>query len=101
MWKIPACDNCEKHAPVMVMLKDELWLTIAPHPERRGMSGILCFNCIELRLGRRVTLMDLKPCGITDDMMLGVHIAAQTPIETGVLEIYTTDPAFHLEKRNS
>lgn len=56
----------------MVMLKNELWLSIA---QRRD---ILCVDCIEKRLGRQLTFDDLKECDITRYMMLGARIERNT-----------------------
>lgn len=41
--------------PKMVMLKDNIWLSIA------NMPDILCDTCIEKRLGRNIEKSDLKP----------------------------------------
>lgn len=39
----------------MVMLKDELWLSICDDVE-----DVLCNDCIEKRLGRKINIDDLK-----------------------------------------
>jgi len=55
------CEDCgtEFHAfttpPRMVMLKDNIWLSIANKPD------VLCDTCIEKRLGRSIEHSDLKP----------------------------------------
>lgn len=47
----------------MVILKDHIWKKIAEKHE------FLCAGCIEERLGRKLTMQDMKPCGITDDLL--------------------------------
>jgi hypothetical protein len=51
------CQNCKTNIYVgenMVMLKDDLWLSIA------NQSDILCDECIEKLLGRKIISADLK-----------------------------------------
>lgn len=79
MWKIPVCEGCDRPNPIMVMLWDELWRSIAPRPNKRLSSGVLCFQCIEKRLERPLALADLKPCAITDEMLLGALIHQESP----------------------
>lgn len=54
------CNECKKlvHARnlTMVMIHDELWRSIAPIDE----EFILCDECIEKRLERKITSEDLK-----------------------------------------
>lgn len=73
-WRIAFCDQCKRDDPVMFILKEELWKQIATN--KREM---LCLDCVESRLGRKVTFADLKPCGITDELRLGAKLASQTP----------------------
>lgn len=73
MWKIPVCDICFKEYPIQIMIKDELWKKVRlPHLPK---GGVFCASCIEAKLGRKLTLADLHPCGITDIMLLGAAIA--------------------------
>ena len=53
-------------------LHDALWNSIA------DTHDALCFDCTEKRLGRLITLNDLKECGLTRCMLLGIRIANQT-----------------------
>lgn len=51
------CQTCKTEIYVgenMVMLKDDLWLSIA------NQSDILCDECIEKLLGRKIISSDLK-----------------------------------------
>lgn len=61
------CQKCSKKIYVgenMVMLKDDLWLSIA------NEKDILCDKCIEELLGRKLTGYDLKYS--TDNTWLGL-----------------------------
>lgn len=73
------CEICKKGTedPLpMFILHDDLWSRVAPRRTRFGRKGvgILCFKCAEERLGRPITLLDLKDCGITREMLLGAYI---------------------------
>jgi len=61
------CVDCKREDPPMVMLKEDLWLSIANKKE------ILCFSCIEKRLARLLVPDDLKDCSLTEEMKIG-HI---------------------------
>jgi hypothetical protein len=51
------CCECDQSLPAGPVLHDELWATIARHPD-----AYLCFDCTETRLGRGLTQADLKVC---------------------------------------
>jgi hypothetical protein len=51
------CCECDQPLPAGPVLHDELWATIAKHPD-----AYLCFDCTEKRLGRPLTQADLKIC---------------------------------------
>lgn len=51
---------------------DALWNSFA------DTHDVLCFDCAQKRLGRPITLDDLKECFLTRVMRLGVRIAAQS-----------------------
>lgn len=56
------CKDCNTEIFVnknMIMIKDELWFSISKNPE-----DALCDNCIELKLGRKITEQDFKTPGI-------------------------------------
>lgn len=72
------CDDCGVTHPIPFILKDELWQRIKPLETIKG--GHLCPPCAEKRLGRRMTLDDMKPCGMTDIMLLGVALYKQDPL---------------------
>ncbi len=59
----------------MVVLKDEVWLAIA------NKRDYLCFECMELRLGRDVAPDDLKPCSLTETMRLGYVIYSRANMQ--------------------
>jgi hypothetical protein len=50
------CDDCQQPLPAGPVLHDELWTSIA-QPD-----AFLCFDCIEKRLGRPLTQVDLTVC---------------------------------------
>jgi hypothetical protein len=66
------CGDCNQKNSAMVILQDKVWLGIAKKDER------LCYECIERRLRRKILWSDLKPCGITHEMFIGVQIAMNT-----------------------
>lgn len=72
MIEIPKCDSCSTDEFLDYMVKDALWLSVAKPRE------VLCLKCFEARLGRKVQLLDLKPCPLTYDMFLGAYIAGNT-----------------------
>lgn len=57
---------------VAFYVHDELWNSFA------DTHDVLCFDCAEKRLGRPITLADLKDCFLTRVMQLGVRIAKQS-----------------------
>jgi hypothetical protein len=52
------CQDCIQPVPAGPMLHDALWHSIATDDP----DTLLCFNCIEKRLGRRLTQADLIVC---------------------------------------
>lgn len=59
------CDGCQKPVPLSeygFVLHDELWATVAPRPGAEDFygSGVLCLDCIESRLGRRIGSDDIS-----------------------------------------
>ena len=66
------CDDCDVENFPMTILKEELWLSIAMKRDR------LCFNCMEKRMGRKIVWDDLKPCGVTEELKLGLVIDKNT-----------------------
>jgi hypothetical protein len=51
----------------MVILKEEVWLSIA------DKHDFLCPVCIEVRLKRKLTWNDLKGCVVNLDALMGIH----------------------------
>ncbi len=77
-WVGPiVCDECSARWPAFVILLDELWLSICKHKKE-----FLCVDCIERRLGRRLTWDDLKSCWATDQIKLGYRILPKESNET-------------------
>ena len=60
------CRLCDKRIDgfngEMVMLKDELWLSIAEKKD------VLCSSCIENKLGRLITSKDFKPSSLSNGL---------------------------------
>lgn len=73
---IIGCDQCRNTRLNVVMLKNELWKAIRTSPKE-----VLCVACMESRLGRKITLADLRECGATDLYRLGAYFAKNTPPE--------------------
>ena len=68
-----ACDDCNIIDMNSFMVQDHIWESITTNKEI-----ILCIKCAEKRLGRRITLHDLKPCNISDMMFMGAYIGQAT-----------------------
>jgi hypothetical protein len=49
------------------MIHEELWLSINPKD-----SGQLCLDCVECRLGRKLTRVDFTKAPINDHELLGL-----------------------------
>ena len=48
------CQDCKKQSPMHFMAKDHIW-------EAAGMDkGIICPECFEVRLGRKLGIEDFK-----------------------------------------
>jgi len=60
----------------MIILKDSLWAQVSP-----DKKAILCFLCIERRLGRPLTFRDLRDCNITREMALGALMAQREGLQ--------------------
>ena len=48
------CSICRKEYTVAPSLKNDVWNEIAPN------DGMMCFSCMEVTLGRKLTMDDLK-----------------------------------------
>lgn len=84
-WRIAICDDCGTENPAMIVLKNEIWLSIAEKKE------ILCYTCIEKRLNRKLTIDDLKPdIAITRMIQLGLRmghgIIPSPPLSQAVIQ---------------
>ena len=76
----PHCDECRRIAD-FYMVKDEVWLSVAPTRE-----SILCFACLESRLGRPLTLDDFPRLPINRGIRKGYEIAWRERAESAVPE---------------
>lgn len=73
MIKVYLCDDCKTQDMNVFMLRHEVW-------EKIGTPcTYLCLPCTEKRLGRKVTLHDLRPCSISYTMLMGAYIGKNTP----------------------
>lgn len=60
-WDCKNCGkDCEKNDKDYYMLKDELWAEI--HPQ---IDGMLCMDCVEEKLGRKLIADDILICPLT------------------------------------
>jgi hypothetical protein len=63
------CQDCKKPDPVHFMVKDSIW-------EEAGMGkGIICPECFEIRLGRRLGIQDFKDVPSNDMFFYGYQMA--------------------------
>jgi len=63
-WKCLSCKkSCYDDNKDYYMLKDEVWKSI--HPQVKGM---LCMDCCEKKLGRKLIASDIHPCPLTTDI---------------------------------
>ncbi len=53
------CYYCRGPAHVDYMLKDEIWLALGM--KKGSMEGVLCLDCANTRLGRKLTSNDFQP----------------------------------------
>lgn len=70
------CHDCGKIYPAMFMLKDEIWDSMVPF----GQICQLCLSCAEKRLGRPIVFEDLRPCVISDQMLIGAYLTRRSDI---------------------
>jgi hypothetical protein len=57
-FHLGTCIDCPVYNPPPFMVRDELWDALTSAGERRR---VLCWNCFERRLGRALTVADLRP----------------------------------------
>jgi len=81
LWK---CADCGDHVETFI-LHDELWATIAPPPNEEGRS-LLCIYCVENRLGRHLTIDDVRVCKHNDFLLwhFGARRVSGKPINGNV-----------------
>lgn len=70
------CPDCGKPWPDMFIVKDHLWREFGVG------KGLICLNCFERRLGRKIVPTDLQPCGCT---RLALRLAGMLD-ENGITE---------------
>lgn len=56
-WKCLSCRNDTRYEHFF--LKDEIWFKV-----HNSKSGMMCINCIEIRLGRKLNKSDFTDCYI-------------------------------------
>jgi hypothetical protein len=66
-----ACDFCGKW-PEIYMLQQEVWQSFMP-----TNKGNPCFECVEVKLGRKLTLADFLPCPLNDPIYKGFIMAVE------------------------
>lgn len=65
------CPDCGKPWPDMFVVHDPLW------KEFGVGKGVICLGCFESRMGRKLIVTDLKPCGAN---AIALQIAGQPDI---------------------
>jgi hypothetical protein len=53
------------------MVNHELWRSVMPPEDRKK---VICLHCFEQRLGRPITIDELLPCGMTNEMLMGIFL---------------------------
>ena len=63
------CQDCKKQNPMHFMAKDHIW-------EAAGMDkGVICPECFEVRLGRKLGIEDFKAVPSNDEIFYGYGLA--------------------------
>ena len=70
------CAGCGRQTYDYYVVHDSVWLSVMP-----SKKGLLHFSCLENRLGRRLTLDDLKDCPANDLIRVGYTMAIQDMVE--------------------
>jgi hypothetical protein len=67
------CFDCEMDIPQNYMVHDEVW-------ELAGLAsngGLLCFDCLENRLGRKLTIDDFSDKPINAEILFGYKLRGE------------------------
>ena len=63
-WDCKCCGkNCDTNKKDYYMIKDDLWEKV--YPQTKGM---LCMDCLEGKLGRKLTKSDILVCHLTKNI---------------------------------
>ena len=68
------CMDCSILDPPLFIVHDDLWFSIFPDKS----SGMICWNCFEIRLGRKLTLSDLKRVPINSSYFIGFELGVSS-----------------------
>lgn len=66
--RVMSCVDCG-YAPDGPMIAHELWLSVVCKPAEDPARLLLCFECIEHRLGRFIALSDLVNCPMNGPLL--------------------------------
>lgn len=74
------CNKCGAENPSFFTLKSRLWWEVVYEGDIQDLKQILCIDCVQERLGRKLTYSDFKDAaGLTRELLLGVMIYWQSP----------------------
>ncbi|GAB3975613.1 hypothetical protein GCM10028806_33560 [Spirosoma terrae] len=81
----PFCKCCNKDTfddnRDYYMVRDEVWFQIMP-----TKKGMLCMDCLETKLGRKLTAADLTLCPLNmDPLPIGNQYTRQLLLDSGVI----------------
>lgn len=81
----PRCFDCKGKYSIY-HVNDEVWLQALPSYPRdvidahaRGEQLLLCFDCLERRLGRPLTLQDFPECIANSGVFFGYLLRSRVP----------------------
>jgi hypothetical protein len=65
------CMDCKAGYPLSFVVEDDVW-------EAAGLTtGIICYPCFEKRLGRKLTVQDLKHAPVNESIFYGYLLALE------------------------
>lgn len=89
------CIDCTKNRINPLVINDDLWHLITSGEHER--KGYLCLRCMTARVKQHrrqkpyISVDDLKPCGLTNSILLGVYFARNDldePLQEDFFEKY-------------
>jgi len=76
--KYPKCMDCLRFND-SYMVRSAVWHEATEREEGSDGDGLLCFECLELRLGRSLKIEDfLETAPINRGVLLGYHLAKES-----------------------